>query len=63
MRAALVRRAAIFAVIFLAVNLAFDAYRHGGLTTAIVGTSLIVTAVATAAYLAFLHLLARRDPR
>ena len=54
------RKAAIFAAIFFAANLAFDAYRRGGLTLPVVGTALLTTAVATLLYVGFLYLLGRR---
>jgi hypothetical protein len=49
-----------FAAIFFALNLAFDAYRAGGLTVAALGSAAFVTILATAIYVVLMRLISRR---
>ncbi|TFL16915.1 hypothetical protein [Jannaschia formosa] len=55
------RKVAIFAAIFFVVNLAFDAYRAGGVTPGAVTSAIFVTIVATVVYVVYLRWRARRD--
>jgi hypothetical protein len=54
MSPAFLRQVAIFFGIFLVVNLAFDAYRAGGLTPGAFTSALTVSLFATAIYAAFI---------
>ena len=55
------RKVAIFAAIFFVVNLAFDAYRAGGITAGAVASAIFVTIVATIVYVVYLRWRASRD--
>jgi hypothetical protein len=52
-----------FAAVFFAVNLAFDAYRAGGLTVGAFGSAAVVTILATVLYAIYLRWRAGRKPR
>ncbi len=54
------RRTVVFAAIFFAVNLAFDAYRAGGLTVGAFASAAVVTCIATAIYFAVISFIARK---
>jgi hypothetical protein len=49
------RSAAIFAAVFLVVNLGIDVWQGGGLTAGALLSTLLTTAVATLVYLLFLR--------
>ncbi|PWJ21256.1 hypothetical protein [Jannaschia seohaensis] len=55
------RRIATFAAIFFLVNLAFDAYRAGGVTVGALGSALFITIAGTVIYVLVLRWQARRD--
>ncbi|MCK0167447.1 hypothetical protein MWU52_07805 [Jannaschia sp. S6380] len=57
------KQGAIFAAIFLIVNLALDVYRAGGLTTGALASSVVTTLVATVLYVTIIAFLRRRDTR
>jgi hypothetical protein len=59
--APLPRKIAIFAAIFFVVNLAFDAYRAGGVTVGAIGSAAFITIIGTALYFLFLRWQASRD--
>ncbi|MDB2407801.1 hypothetical protein N9W17_04670 [Jannaschia sp.] len=50
-----------FAAIFFVVNLAFDAYRAGGVTVGALFSAIFVTILGTVAYILYLRWRARKD--
>ena len=54
------RRIAFFVVVFFVINLAFDAYRAGGVTVGAVGSTAVVTILATVLYVVLMRVFSGR---
>ncbi|MGB3555658.1 MAG: hypothetical protein WBA25_13565 [Jannaschia sp.] len=56
----LLRKAALFTAIFFVANLAFGAYRAGGLTSGVVVSAIVTSLLATGLYLLITYVMNRR---